>query len=220
MIIYTLNFLDRQVINILAEAIKTDLQSSRLAAWPHARLSLCDLLYDPLNPHRSLSRVPEQAKDHRRCRGGVDPFHSSFGSCAEFRTFGVGFGEAGCMSAAHALITDYVPKEKRVGALAFYSIAPPGHLGRHVGWQADCGRIRLASGIHARRCAGRFALIAAFTLVDRASSWPRITPPGFSGSALFKSSGLCAPGRHFGWWLSPPRSRRSSASGPRSPRSG
>jgi len=38
---------------------------------------------------------------------------------------GVGVGEAGCTPPAHSLITDYVPKEKRASALAFYSMGTP-----------------------------------------------------------------------------------------------
>ena len=44
---------------------------------------------------------------------------------------GVGVGEAGCTPPAHSLITDYVPKEKRASALAFYSMGTP--LGGLVG---------------------------------------------------------------------------------------
>jgi MFS family permease len=44
---------------------------------------------------------------------------------------GVGVGEAGCTPPAHSLITDYVPKEKRASALAFYAMGTP--LGSLVG---------------------------------------------------------------------------------------
>jgi MFS family permease len=44
---------------------------------------------------------------------------------------GVGIGEAGCTPAAHSLITDYTPKEKRASAIAFYSIGTP--LGSLIG---------------------------------------------------------------------------------------
>src|SRR5690606_16740942 len=38
---------------------------------------------------------------------------------------GVGVGEAGCTPPAHSLIADYVPKEKRASALAFYAMGTP-----------------------------------------------------------------------------------------------
>jgi predicted MFS family arabinose efflux permease len=48
-----------------------------------------------------------------------------------FARIGVGVGEAGCTPPAHSLIVDYVPKEKRASALAFYSMGVP--LGSLVG---------------------------------------------------------------------------------------
>ena len=38
---------------------------------------------------------------------------------------GVGVGEAGCTPAAHSLITDSVPAEKRSSAIAFYGLGIP-----------------------------------------------------------------------------------------------
>jgi MFS family permease len=81
---------------------------------------------------------------------------------------GVGVGEAGCTPPAHSLITDYVPKEKRASAIAFYSIGTP--LGTLAG-MAMGGLIADAYGWRAAfMVAGApgvlFAIIAAFTLVE------------------------------------------------------
>jgi MFS family permease len=81
---------------------------------------------------------------------------------------GVGVGEAGCTPPAHSLITDYVPREKRAGAIAFYSIGTP--LGTLAG-MAMGGLVADAYGWRvAFMVAGApgvlFALIAAFTLVE------------------------------------------------------
>jgi predicted MFS family arabinose efflux permease len=48
---------------------------------------------------------------------------------------GVGVGEAGCTPAAHSLIADKVPAERRASALAFYSLGIPlgGLLGMLIG---------------------------------------------------------------------------------------
>ena len=58
---------------------------------------------------------------------------------------GVGVGEAGCTPAAHSLISDMVPKERRASALAFYALGIPigtvlgmmigGLLADAVGWR-------------------------------------------------------------------------------------
>src|SRR3546814_12279917 len=42
-----------------------------------------------------------------------------------FARIGVGVGEAGCTPAAHSLITDSVPAEKRSSAIAFYGLGVP-----------------------------------------------------------------------------------------------
>ena len=58
---------------------------------------------------------------------------------------GVGVGEAGCTPAAHSLIADIVPKERRASALAFYALGIPigtllgmligGQLADRLGWR-------------------------------------------------------------------------------------
>ncbi len=127
----------------------------------------------------------------------------------------MGVGEAGCTPPAHSLITDYVPKEKRASALAFYSIGTP--LGTLVG-MAMGGLVADAYGWRvAFMVAGApgvlFALVAAFTLVEprrqlaadlaaRAASKHQLRRrPGGAGHQEAPS----------GWWPWPPRSRRSSA---------
>src|SRR5690606_26700230 len=44
---------------------------------------------------------------------------------------GVGVGEAGCTPAAHSLISDLVPRERRASSLSFYGLGAP--LGGLVG---------------------------------------------------------------------------------------
>lgn len=51
-------------------------------------------------------------------------FAQNFAQLIMFR-IGVGVGEAGCTPPAHSLITDYVPREKRASALAFYAMGTP-----------------------------------------------------------------------------------------------
>lgn len=128
--IYIINFLDRQVINILAEPIKNDL---KLADWQLGLMSglAFALFYTVLG-------IPIARLAERRSRPAIigvavavwSGFTALCGTAQNFAQLllyriGVGVGEAGCTPPAHSLITDYVPKEKRASALAFYSMGTP-----------------------------------------------------------------------------------------------
>jgi MFS family permease len=134
--IYIVNYLDRQVINILAEPIKREL---RLADWQIGMMSglAFAVLYTILG--LPLARIAER-KDRPLLIAASAAVWSLFSmACGLTRTagqlmlarVGVGVGEAGCTPAAHSLIVDYAPKEKRASALAFYSMGGP--LGVLVG---------------------------------------------------------------------------------------
>jgi MFS family permease len=140
LLIYVVNFLDRQVINILAEPIKLDLH---LADWQIGLLSgfAFGIVYTFLG--FPLARAADR---HNRsviiasCLAawsvftGLSGFAQNFVQLVSARA-GVGIGEAGCTPTSHALIADYSPKEKRASALAFYSMGTPigGLLGLAVG---------------------------------------------------------------------------------------
>ncbi|WP_374468945.1 spinster family MFS transporter [Phenylobacterium sp.] len=128
--IYVINFLDRQVINILAEPIKEDL---KLADWQLGLMSglAFAVFYTFLGI--PLARLAER-KNRAIIIGSSVAVWSGFTAlCATAGNFtqlvlyriGVGVGEAGCTPPAHSLIVDYVPKEKRASALAFYSMGTP-----------------------------------------------------------------------------------------------
>ena len=128
--IYAINFLDRQVINILAEPIKLELG---LADWQLGLMSglAFALFYTFLG-------IPIAQMAERRNRPMIigtsvavwSGFTALSGAAGNFWQLvlcriGVGVGEAGCTPPAHSLIADYVPKEKRASALAFYSMGTP-----------------------------------------------------------------------------------------------
>ena len=138
--IYIVNFLDRQVVNILAEPIKNDLG---LADWQLGLMSglAFAVFYTFLGI--PIARLAER-KNRAFIIGGAVAAWSGFTAlCATAGNFwqliayriGVGVGEAGCTPPAHSLIVDYVPKEKRASALAFYSMGTPigGLLGLVMG---------------------------------------------------------------------------------------
>jgi len=140
MLTCALNFLDRQVVNILAEPIKKEfglsdtelglLTGFAFAAF-HATLSI------------PVARLADRTNRSYLIAGSMavwslatvaSGFVSSFGQLLAARMT-VGLGEAGGIAPAHALIADYTPKVRRASAIAFYSIGIPlgGLFGMAIG---------------------------------------------------------------------------------------
>jgi MFS family permease len=140
LVIYILNFLDRQIVAILAEPIKHDLH---LADWQLGLLTglAFALFYTVLGI--PIARVAETGNRPRiiaAAAGAWSLFTIACGFAQNFAQLvlcrvGVGVGEAGCTPPAHSLITDYTPREKRASALAFYALGTPlgGLLGMALG---------------------------------------------------------------------------------------
>lgn len=132
LIVYIFNFLDRQIVNILAEPIKGDLGLSDtqlgLLAGPafavfYALLGIPIARYaDKQGSNRvrliSLSLAIWSAMT------AVCGLAQNFVQLL-FARIGVGVGEAGCTPAAHSLIADSVAPEKRSSAIAFYGLGVP-----------------------------------------------------------------------------------------------
>jgi MFS family permease len=171
--IYVVNFIDRQVINILAEPIKNDLH---LADWQLGLLSgfAFGIVYTILG--FPLARAAD--RHHRgfiiaACLAGWSAFTGACGFAQNFVQLvaarsGVGIGEAGCTPTSHALIADYTPKEKRASALSFYAMGTPlggllglaigGVMSDYFGWR-QAFMVAAAPGL-------LLAVIAAFTLKE------------------------------------------------------
>lgn len=136
LIVYILNFVDRQVINILAEPIKNELG---LLDWQIGAMSglAFAVFYTILG--LPIARMAETGDRPRIIAAALAVWSGFTALCGLAQNFwqlilariGVGIGEAGCTPPAHSLITDYVPREKRASALAFYSMGTP--LGGLVG---------------------------------------------------------------------------------------
>lgn len=136
LLVYIMNFVDRSVVNILAEPIKNDLG---LADWQIGLMSgLAFAVF------YTILGLPIAQLAERRNRPVIiaiaiavwSAFTAVCGLAQNFTQLvlariGVGVGEAGCTPPAHSLITDYVPRERRASALAFYSMGTP--LGALVG---------------------------------------------------------------------------------------
>jgi predicted MFS family arabinose efflux permease len=153
LLIYTLNFLDRQIVNILAEPIKRDLGLSDTQLGLLTGLSFA-VVYTVLGI--PIARYADRFTANRVTVISIalavwSGFTALCGLASNFAQLllariGVGVGEAGCTPPAHSLIVDYVAPERRARALAFYSLGVPlgtllgysfgGVIGEHFGWQA------------------------------------------------------------------------------------
>ena len=131
---YVLNYLDRQMLGILAAPIKADLHLSDTQFGAVGGLAFA-LLY-------SLLGVPLSYLADRTSRSGVIAGALAFWSlftalCGTATGFvqllayrlGVGIGEAGGVAPSYALIADYFPPQRRARALGIYSLGVPLGLG-------------------------------------------------------------------------------------------
>jgi MFS family permease len=127
--ISVVNYIDRQVVNIIAEPIKRELH---LADWQIGLLTglAFGLLYTFLG--LPIARLAER-KSRPLIIAVAAAVWSAFtvlsGLVQNFAQLalarvGVGVGEAGCVSPSHALIMDYAPREKRGSALALFGLSP------------------------------------------------------------------------------------------------
>src|SRR5690606_20322134 len=128
--IYTLNFVDRQIVAVLGEDIKQALNLSDTQLGLLGGLAFA-LFYTVLGI--PIARFAERGNRVAIISGAVavwSGFTALCGTATSFwqillYRFGVGVGEAGCAPPAHSLISDYVKPEKRASALALYSMGVP-----------------------------------------------------------------------------------------------
>ncbi len=151
--VYVLNFLDRQIVTILAEPISRDLGLSDTQMGLMTGLAFA-LFYAVLGI--PIARYADRPQANRVGLISVSLllWSGMTAVCGLAQTFGqllmarvgVGVGEAGCTPAAHSLIADAVPAERRAGAIAFYGMGIPigsllgmvigGLLSDAVGWRS------------------------------------------------------------------------------------
>lgn len=150
--VYVFNFIDRQIVNILAEPIARDLQLSDTQIGLMTGLAFA-LFYTVLGiPIARFADRPTTSRP-RLIAVALALWSMMTALCGLAQNFvqlllariGVGVGEAGCTPPAHSLISDIVPPEKRASALAFYSLGIPigtllgmvigGTLADRMGWR-------------------------------------------------------------------------------------
>ncbi|MGH6908652.1 MAG: spinster family MFS transporter [Phenylobacterium sp.] len=130
MLIYVVNFVDRQVVSILAEPIKRDLH---LADWQLGLMTglAFAVLYTVLG--LPIARVAERGDRPLIIAAAVAVWSAFTALSGMAQTFthlvlariGVGVGEAGCTPPALSLIADSVPKEQRASAVSIYMLGAP-----------------------------------------------------------------------------------------------
>ena len=125
-VVYVFNFLDRQILSILAERIKADLglTDAQIGFLSGTAFAVFYAIFGI-----PLGRLAD-AWDRRRlialglaawsCMTAVSGLARSFGELAAAR-IGVGIGEASATPAAFSLLSDYFPPARRATALAVYS---------------------------------------------------------------------------------------------------
>lgn len=136
MVVYTFNFLDRQILAILAEPVKRDLGLTDTQMGALGGIAFA-LFY-------STMAIPIGMVADRRGRAKVigislviwSLFTALCGVAQNFAQMfvcrlGVGIGEAGGVAPSYAIIADRFPPEQRARALAIYSLGIP--LGQGFG---------------------------------------------------------------------------------------
>ena len=130
LLVYTLNFIDRQIIGILAIPIKADLHLSDAQLGLMGGLAFA-LFYTGLGiPIAMLADRHDRSKIMAlslfiwSLMTALCGLAQNFGQLFAAR-LGVGVGEAGGVAPAYTLIADMFPAEQRARALAFYSFGIP-----------------------------------------------------------------------------------------------
>ena len=149
-VVYTFNFIDRQILSILMEPIKADLglsdtQLGLLTGFAFA------LFYATLGI--PIARLADKGNRRNLIAGALTIWSAMTTMSGLAQNFwhlliariGVGIGEAGCSPPAHSIISDYYPAEKRATALGIYSLGIPvgilfgflagGWLNQFFGWR-------------------------------------------------------------------------------------
>jgi len=126
-LVYTVNFLDRQIVTNLIEPIKNDLRLTDGQVGAMAGLWFA-ILYTTIGiPIARLADKGDRPWIMSISLAVWSGFTLMAGFAQNFLTLaisrmGVGVGEAGCTPTAHSLIAEYFPKKSRARAMSIYSM--------------------------------------------------------------------------------------------------
>ncbi len=135
-VVYTFNFIDRQIIGILAVPIQAELGVSDTMMAAMRGLSFA-LLYSTLGV--PIAWMADRYNRVRIMTAALTMWSFMTMVCGMITTpvqlffarMGVGVGEAGGVAPAYSIVSDYFPPEQRARALAVYSFGVP--IGSAVG---------------------------------------------------------------------------------------
>ena len=149
-VVYTFNFIDRQILAILFEDIKRELQLSDSAlgllsgfafAMFYATLGIPIARYADRANRRNVIAVSLALWSGMTVISGLV---TNFWQLLAAR-IGVGIGEAGCTPPANAILADYYPPERRATAFGIYAMGIPlgilfgflagGWINEYFGWR-------------------------------------------------------------------------------------
>ena len=127
---YIFNFLDRQILGILAGPIIADLKLTDAEFGAIAGIAFA-ILYSVLGV--PLAMIADRTSRSRVIAGSIAVWSAFTALCGTATSFaqlfffrlGVGVGEAGGVAPSYALIADYYPPERRARALAIFSLGIP-----------------------------------------------------------------------------------------------
>ncbi len=195
LVVYVFNFLDRQIVNILAEPIARDLDLSDTQVGLMTGLAFA-LFYTVLGlPIARFADKPSTNRG-RLIALALAAWSVMTALCGLAQNFvqlllariGVGVGEAGCTPAAHSLIADRVAPEKRPGAMAFYALGIPigsllgmvigGQLADTLGWRQAFMIVGLP---------GVFMAFAVWLLIRDQNRPVRVLTSEQTGQSMFAS---------------------------------
>ncbi len=138
-VVYAFNYIDRQLIVILQEAIKQDLG---FADWQLGLLSgfAFAIFYTLMGV--PIARYADRANRRNVIALAITTWSLMTAACGAVGNFwqmflarvGVGVGEAGCSPPAHSMISDLYPQERRATAMSTYNLGV--YLGVLVGFIA------------------------------------------------------------------------------------
>jgi len=138
-LLYVINYVDRQVLAVLLEPIKQDLGVSDTAMGLLTGLAFAFFYTVAGVP---IARLADRGTRRNVIVWGVVLWSAMTACCGLARNFvhlaaarvGVGIGEAALNPASHSLISDYFPAERRATALAIFNIG--GNVGVMLGFIA------------------------------------------------------------------------------------
>lgn len=206
LLVYIFNFVDRQILAILAAPIQADLRLSDGEMGLLGGVAFA-LLYSTL-------AVPLAALADRTSRSWVitvslvlwSGFTALCGLAQGFwhiflARLGVGIGEAGGVAPSYALIGDYFPSEKRASALSVYSLGIPlgsaagvltgGYIAATVDWRLAFFTVGLAGVL----IAPMFKLLVR----DRVAARPAAASAAPAASTFRETAAILA--RKPSFWL-------------------